>query len=760
MNLRDVVIGIAIGFGIALALALVIVAVAVWRGRLREFLSFLTTVLWRAVLPALVLAGSAGALVLAVALARKDGDHAQWWAEGIGGGFLLAVTLLLYATGSKQYTARAQFAIGNTKTIAAGQEISEADCQKLKPGDRDAVKTLYKATRDFELTATETKTIPKGTELDPEELGRLPETERGKFERRYTAKARVTWDAAAGKKESANRGTVLTDEIYGKLDDTKKRNVRTSWKATTDVTFSHPRTIKNGEIIDDADLVAFPDVVKANASTIRRTTREIVVAEADGKVIADGERVLPEDYGQLSTEQKRAVTSQRGLYFRALVVGSDGRWSTSKLQALLWTYAVLFGLASLFVFAELLHHDLTLPGGDKTFGDMELQEQYLLLLGGPFAAAVIAKASTASKVAGGALAKAPDEGAGTINGLREVISNDAGDTDLVDFQFFFFNLVALAVFAAAFIPDLEEGFPVLPWFLVGLTSTSALAYTTKKTLESAQPQISSIVPDRARPGEQVRIQGRFLITPPAHKPQVTLAGREIPPDSIVFAPEEVRADLQTIAFTIPADASEDEQRLVVIPKGSAVRLEAKLHVLGPVITAVQPNTIMLRPGEEVRIFGENFGSKPDRPDAVTLGALSLVVETWLERQITARLPEDVSPAGNLSTETLRVSDAQGRHAATQVALQRPETTIDEVVPSTIHLAQVREISILGKGFGDHAGRAFLGDWPLVDVDWRNELVRGRFEAPNPDDYVQEKTENVRVLPTNGPPAAKAVTIRK
>jgi hypothetical protein len=40
------------------------------------------------------------------------------------------------------------------------------------------------------------------------------------------------------------------------------------------------------------------------------------------------------------------VATEGGKKFRRLFVGADNRWSTSKLQVVLWTYTILLGLSS------------------------------------------------------------------------------------------------------------------------------------------------------------------------------------------------------------------------------------------------------------------------------------------------------------------------------------------------------------------------------------------------------------------------------
>jgi hypothetical protein len=147
---------------------------------------------------------------------------------------------------------------------------------------------------------------------------------------------------------------------------------------------------------------------------------------------------------------------QRRAYFRGLYVGKDGRSSTSKLPVLLWTYALLWALLSL-VIAMWLGDD---AGWKAQSDDKGLQSEYLILLGGPFAAAVAAKAITTAKVEDGKLPKAdPDEAPGSVEGFKQVFSDDAGDGDLVDTQYFLFNLVALAYLVGSFYADVDLGSP-------------------------------------------------------------------------------------------------------------------------------------------------------------------------------------------------------------------------------------------------------------------------------------------------------------
>ena len=81
-----------------------------------------------------------------------------------------------------------------------------------------------------------------------------------------------------------------------------------------------------------------------------------------------------------------AAKGPRRSWLGAIVAGKDHRLSTSKTVAFTWTLAVAWGLLSLVVAVWLGDHG---PWNAQVKNG--LQEEYLLLLGGPYAAAVLAK---------------------------------------------------------------------------------------------------------------------------------------------------------------------------------------------------------------------------------------------------------------------------------------------------------------------------------------------------------------------------------
>lgn len=176
-----------------------------------------------------------------------------------------------------------------------------------------------------------------------------------------------------------------------------------------------------------------------------------------------------------------ADTSGKPRGIATLVVGDDGRASTSKLQAMLWTFAVLWALISLLAGAGIDTFHTALSSN--------LREEYLLLLGGPFAAAIASKAITTNRTADDPSVKPVKQPTGKVTlteRVAEIVSNDHGAVDLGDFQYFAFTLVTLAYFAWAFIAKPAAGLPEVPGTLLVLVGVSQATYVAKKALPAGK----------------------------------------------------------------------------------------------------------------------------------------------------------------------------------------------------------------------------------------------------------------------------------
>jgi hypothetical protein len=212
-------------------------------------------------------------------------------------------------------------------------------------------------------------------------------------------------------------------------------------------------------------------------------------------------------------DESMAGYRQRGV--KALVMGIDGRASTSKLQVLLWTLAVIYAFVFLLIWGRSIgcgddastYEECRRAIAARASFDVLLEEpldsEYYALLGLPIVAAVAAKVLTQNKVVSGDLVKPSMDATGSkrgfARGVVEIVSRDDGRMDLIDFQYFAFNLLALTYFVVGILGEPSNGLPELPTTLIALTGVAVAAYTGKKALDKdARPVVHLVVPRRPR----------------------------------------------------------------------------------------------------------------------------------------------------------------------------------------------------------------------------------------------------------------------
>jgi hypothetical protein len=255
--------------------------------------------------------------------------------------------------------------------------------------------------------------------------------------------------------------------------------------------------------------------------------------------------------------------------FWYVVLGADNRVSTSKAQFALWTVALAYALL------VIAFHDAVYPPGS-------LDPRYLLLIGFPAGAAVSAKAITTGQISSGNSSKttisAKKKSLGTA--LSEIVSNDQGDLDLGDTQYFVFNLVALTAFVIAFFHN-PTSLPVLPDTLVGLTSASAAAYVAKKATVGAAPApplaLTAVSPLKGPPGSPVSIFGSGIVNtaaPDGGPPEVTMGG--------LIAPTQPGFSATRVAVTVPPTLQPGPVDVqVATSDGRACLMSAAFEVTAP-----------------------------------------------------------------------------------------------------------------------------------------------------------------------------------
>lgn len=217
--------------------------------------------------------------------------------------------------------------------------------------------------------------------------------------------------------------------------------------------------------------------------------------------------------------EKRARKADKKAYYQGLLVGTDKRLSTSKLNAALWTVVLVYFLLALAVKSGF---------DTSTFSGyvQKTSPLYLVLIGGPFAAAIVSKSIVSSAVDAGM----QKESAAKPK-LADIFSDDDGNTDLADTQYVIFNLIAAVIVVVEFVRVPTAGPPDIPAFLAILTGSSAAAYVTNKGVSAAgstpfsnTPEIDQIVPPTAHVGEAIKILGSNMIPQGSSTPPIILIG--------------------------------------------------------------------------------------------------------------------------------------------------------------------------------------------------------------------------------------------
>jgi hypothetical protein len=181
----------------------------------------------------------------------------------------------------------------------------------------------------------------------------------------------------------------------------------------------------------------------------------------------------------------------------ALVIGEDGRPSTSKFQMIVWTAAVVFAFLAIFQIRFSSGYRQVLP---------DVPTNLLIAMGISVATAVSAKSIAASYQAKSDAAAAAAVAAGTpvadpMPSLSGILAGDTGTPDFGKVQLVLWTLIAVGVFLSevfalinyhtcpAFDPNVGEkactlGLPDIGQTLMILMGLGHGAYIGKKIAES------------------------------------------------------------------------------------------------------------------------------------------------------------------------------------------------------------------------------------------------------------------------------------
>ena len=331
-----------------------------------------------------------------------------------------------------------------------------------------------------------------------------------------------------------------------------------------------------------------------------------------------------------SAQAVNTATGKKTPGYLRILLGADGRVSTSRTVALAWTAIVVYMLLALII------------ANPPSWSDalQNLSPTYLLLLGFPYASLVLAKATVATRVGSGSLAKPPpDEGPQ----LSQLFADDDGNPDVFDVQYVAFNVVAMVFVIVAFgRAGLTTGFPAIPDGLLLLTGGPAAIYVSNKFMPGGAPAIFSVSPGQVRVGQSFTVIGQNLSSsdPSAANPTVKVGSVEVPgggtyaPTSLTVAAPDVGADLGRAV-----DVS------VTISGGLQAVVPNALQVLGRVPALDGTDRGVADVGDDVSLSGDWTAAEATQIVVVVDGSVFAAIK----RRGATTLTFVVPPLPNLDT---------------------------------------------------------------------------------------------------------------
>lgn len=253
----------------------------------------------------------------------------------------------------------------------------------------------------------------------------------------------------------------------------------------------------------------------------------------------------------------------------ALFLGKDGRLSTSTTIAWAWTLVISWILLALTIAWP--------PSWDTAFKNFD--GTYISLLGGPYAAWILARVAVSARVGNSTLQKPAGDG---IPRLSDLVSGDDGNPDLFDVQYVMFNLIAMAFVVLAFTHTYQNGFPLIPPAMVLLTGGPAAIYTANKTLATNGPAIFSIGPSVVNAQATFTVYGQNFLagataTGPTGTLRVLVGGQDATVDTSSATDGAVSAAAPQTAYSETGPSAVT----VITPAGAQAWLNGALTVRTP-----------------------------------------------------------------------------------------------------------------------------------------------------------------------------------
>ena len=323
-----------------------------------------------------------------------------------------------------------------------------------------------------------------------------------------------------------------------------------------------------------------------------------------------------------------------------LARGADGPLSTSKFQWLLWLAAVLFVYVALLV--------IRFKQGN--YGAINnIPVNVLVVLGFSTTTAVAAKGITVAQVQNGQIDKSQAAGG--------LFLGDQNYPDIAKTQMLAFTFVAIGVFIAAFVHQLNVQPPVtaLPDIdasLLVLMGLSQGGYVGKKLVTTATAALYGVNPGQGEPGDPVGLTGSMFGSSQDGS-QVTLDGGIVDDPGITWSDNSIGFKVPTHDIARNKDwGRAQDVSIKVIVNGQPTN--AKTFTVNPPALS-DPVPQQGAKGSSVRIPGRNLGEAAGQ--LIINGSQVQENINWADTGIIFTVP-DTNPAGNTPWQANQVASIE------------------------------------------------------------------------------------------------------
>lgn len=183
-----------------------------------------------------------------------------------------------------------------------------------------------------------------------------------------------------------------------------------------------------------------------------------------------------------------------------LVIGADGKPSTSKLQWFLWTIVIIF--AYTVIFAARVEKGIYESVS-------EIPANLLIAMGFSIATMAVSKGVTVAYLASGRITKSKAV-KGAAAGPGSIIQDDDGFPDLSKIQMLAWTVIAIGTFMVHVAYQVNSAFPQLPDIDASIMVLMGLgqgAYLGKRLTTTSVPRLAGLSPGSGKPGSHITLTG-------------------------------------------------------------------------------------------------------------------------------------------------------------------------------------------------------------------------------------------------------------